>query len=175
VKAILSVVPMLDGYYNSLRANSNVGYRELLSVIAQDRVERFQTGVHGTIAHSAHPHDVPSAFPAPETWPVFKKFKESVAPNHEHWTTIQSVEYVLAYDVTPYMKRIHYTPVLMVTSAYDDITMTEYEIPAYNTIPTPRKRLVQIGGGASHMSLYDNPDHLELVGHACAEFVKEYL
>jgi hypothetical protein len=73
------------------------------------------------------------------------------------------------------MKRIHYTPVLMVTSAYDDITMTEYEIPAYNTIPTPRKRLVQIGGGASHMSLYDNPDHLELVGHACAEFVKEYL
>jgi hypothetical protein len=175
VKVILSVVPMLDGYYNSLRANSNVGYRELMHVIAEDRVKRFQTGEHGTIAHSAHPHDVPSAFPAPETWPVFKKFKESVAPNHEHWTTIQSVEYVLAYDVTPYMKRINYTPVLMVTSAYDDITMTEYEIPAFNSIPTPRKRLVQIGGGASHMSLYDNPDHLQLVGKACAEFVTEYL
>lgn len=175
VKVILSVVPMLDGYYNSLRANSNVGYRELLQVIAEDRVERFRTGEHGTIAHSAHPHDAPSAFPAPETWPVFKKFKETVAPNHEHWTTIQSVEYVLSYDVTPYMKRIHYTPVLMVTSAYDDITMTEYEIPAFNTIPTPRKRLVQIGGGASHMSLYENPDHLKLVGDSCAEFVKEYL
>lgn len=175
VKVILSVVPMLDGYYNSLRANSNVGYRELLDVIAEDRVERFQTGQHGTIAHSAHPHDAPSAFPAPETWPVFKKFKKTVAPNHEHWTTIQSVEYVLAYDVTPYMKRINYTPVLMVTSASDDITMTEYEIPAFNTIPTPRKQLVQIGGGASHMSLYDNPDHLELVGNACAGFVKEYL
>lgn len=175
VRAILSVVPMLDGYYNTLRANSNVGYRELLEIIARDRVQRFQTGKHGTIAHSAHPHEKASSFPAPETWPVFKKFKETVAPNHEHWTTVQSFEYVLRYDVTPYMKRIIHTPVLMVTSAYDDITMTEFEVPAFNTIPTPRKKLVQVGGDASHMSLYDNPDHLELVGSACAAFVREYL
>jgi hypothetical protein len=73
------------------------------------------------------------------------------------------------------MKRIIYQPVLMVTSAYDDITMTEFEVPAFNTIPCPRKKLVQIGGDASHMSLYDNPNHLELVGKACAEFTKEHL
>ncbi len=175
VRCIISVVPMLDGYYNVLRANSNVGYRELLALIESDRIERFKTGKHGTIAHSAHPHEKPSSWPAPETWPVFKKFKETVAPNHEHWTTIQSFEYALRYDVTPYMKRIIYTPVLMVTSAYDDITMTEFEVPAFNTIPTPRKKLVQIGGDASHMSLYDNPDHLELVGKAGADFVAEYL
>jgi uncharacterized protein len=173
VRAILSVVPMLDGYYNTLRANSNVGYRDLLALIAKDRVDRFKTGKHGTIAHSAHPHEKPSSFPAPETWPVFKKFKETVAPNHEHWTTIQSFEHVLRYDVTPFMKRIIHTPVLMVTSAYDDITMTEFEVPAFNTLPTPNKKLVQIGGDASHMSLYDNPNHLELVGKACAEFASE--
>jgi len=175
VRAVFSVVPMLDGYYNALRANSNVGYREILALIAKDRVERFRTGEYGTIAHSAHPHEKPSSWPAPETWPVFKKFKETVAPNHEHWTTVQSLEYALRYDVTPYMKRIIYTPVLMVTSAYDDITMTEFEVPAFNTIPTPRKRLVQVGGDASHMSLYDNPNHLDLVGRACAEFATEYL
>lgn len=175
VRCVFSVVPMLDGYYNSLRANSNVGYRELLEVIANDRRERAKTGKHGTIAHSAHPHEKPSAFPAPETWPVFKKFKETVAPNHEHWTTVQSVEYVLGYDVTPYMKRIIYQPTLMVTSAYDDITMTEFEVPAFQTLPTPRKKLVQIGGDASHMSLYDNEDHLTLVGQACADWAKEHL
>ena len=175
VRCIISVVPMLDGYYNVLRANSNVGYRELMALIESDRTERFKTGKHGTIAHSAHPHEELSSWPAPETWPVFKKFKETVAPNHEHWTTVQSFEYALRYDVTPYMKRIIYTPVLMVTSAYDDITMTEFEVPAFNTIPTPRKKLVQIGGDASHMSLYDNPDHLDLVGQAGAEFVAEYL
>jgi hypothetical protein len=106
VKVILSVVPMLDGWYNSLRANSNVGMRELWDVIRKDRVERIRTGKHGTILHSAHPHEAPSTFPAPETWPIFKRFKKTVAPNHEHWTTIQSCEYVLMYDVTPYMKRI---------------------------------------------------------------------
>jgi len=175
VKVILSVVPMLDGWYNTLRANSNVGLRELWDVIQEDRVERFKTGEHGTILHSAHPHDAPSTFPAPETWPIFKKFKETTAPNHEHWTTVQSCEYVLAYDVTPYMKRIIYQPTLMVTSWYDDITMTEFEVPAFNTIPCPRKKLVQVGGNASHMSLYDNPDHLAIVGEACADFAKEYL
>jgi hypothetical protein len=34
----------------------------------------------------------------PETWLVFKKFKETVAPSHERWPTIQSCEYVLSYD-----------------------------------------------------------------------------
>jgi pimeloyl-ACP methyl ester carboxylesterase len=171
----MSVVPMLDGHYNMLRANSNVGYRELQKLIAADRVSRFKTGKHGTIAHSAHPHDKPSAWPAPETWPVFQKFKETVAPNHEHWTTVQSVEYAMRYNVVPFMERIIYTPVLMVTSAYDDITMTEYEVPAFQKIPCPRKRLVQIGGDASHMSLYDNPNHLDLVGQECADFAKQYL
>lgn len=175
LKILISVVPMLNGWYNSLRANSNVSMRDVWKLIQEDRVQRFRTGKHGTVAHSAHPHDKPSTFPAPETWPVFKKFKESVAPNHEHWTTVQSLEYVLAYDVTPYMKRIIAQPTLMVTSAYDDITMSEYEVPHFHTIPSPRKELVQVGHGASHMSLYDNPDHLKEVGEACAQFATKYL
>jgi len=175
IKVIFSIVPVLDGWYNTLRANSNVGLRRLWELIQKDRFDRIRTGKHGTIAHSAHPHEAPSTFPAPETWPVFKKFKETVAPNHEHWTTIQSCEYVLSYDVTPYMKRIIHQPTLMVTSWYDDITMTEFEVPKFHTIPSPRKQLVQIGEGASHMSLYDNPDHLRLVGEACADFAKAHL
>ena len=175
IRIIMSVVPMLDGWYNTLRANSNVGLRELWDIVAKDRVERFKTGKHGTIAHSAHPHEKASVWPAPETWPVFKKFKDSVAPNHEHWTTIQSFEYAIRYDVTPYMKRIIHQPTLMVTSWYDDITMTEFEVPAFQTIPSPRKELLQVGGDASHMSLYDNLDHLKVVGSACAEFAKKYL
>ena len=175
VKTIFSIVPVLDGWYNTLRANSNVGLRELWDLIRKDRYERVKTGKHGTIAHSAHPHEGPSTFPAPETWPVFKKFKETVAPNHEHWTTIKSCELVLSYDVTPYMKRIIHQPTLMVTSWYDDITMTEFEVPHFWTIPSPKKKLVQVGEGASHMSLYDTPDHLRIVGEACAEFAKEHL
>ena len=53
--------------------------------------------------------------------------------------------------------------------------MTEFEVPAFSTIPSPRKELVQVGGDASHMSLYDNENHLELVGSACAKFASKYL
>lgn len=174
-RLLISVVPMIDGWYTALRANSNVSLRAHWAHIEQDRINRFKSGKDGSIAHSAHPHDEPSAWPAPETWPVFKKFKESVAPNHEHWTTVRSVELAMMYDVQPYMKRIIHQPVLMVTSWYDDITMTELEVPAFNTIPSPRKELVQVGGDASHMSLYDNPDHVNIVGKACADFAKKYL
>ena len=53
--------------------------------------------------------------------------------------------------------------------------MTEFEVPAFQTIPSPRKELLQVGGDASHMSLYDNLDHLQIVGSACANFAKKYL
>jgi len=175
VRLLISVVPMIDGWYTALRANSNVGLRDRWAAIDADRVERFKTGKDGAMAHSAHPHDKPSAWPAPETWPVFKKFKETVAPNHEHWTTVRSVELAMMYDVRPFMRRIIHQPTLMVTSWYDDITMTELEVPAFNEIPCPRKKLVQVGGDASHMSLYDNADHLSIVGQACADFAKENL
>jgi len=174
-KLLISVVPMIDGWYNMLRANSNVSLRAHWAHIEKDRQERFESGKDGRIAHSAHPHDEPSTWPAPETWPVFKKFKDTVAPNHEHWTTVRSAELAMMYDVRPFMQRIIHQPVLMVTSWYDDITMTEHEVPAFNTIPSPKKELVQVGGDASHMSLYDNPDHVNIVGQACADFAKKYL
>lgn len=175
VRLLISVVPLIDGWYTQLRANSNVGMRERWDVIEKDRIERYKTGKDGTIAHSAHPHDVPSSWPAPETWPVFKVLKETVAPNHEHWSTVRSLELAMMYDIRPFMQRIIHQPVLMVTSWYDDIVMTELEVPAFQSIPSPRKELVQVGGDASHMSLYDNPDHINIVGNACADFAKKYL
>jgi uncharacterized protein len=42
VRCLISVVPMLNGHYNMLRANSNVGYRELQKIIAEDRISRLQ-------------------------------------------------------------------------------------------------------------------------------------
>ena len=175
VRLLISVVPLIDGWYTQLRANSNVSMRAQWDVIETDRVERYKTGKDGTIAHSAHPHDKPSSWPAPETWPVFKELKETVAPNHEHWSTVRSLELAMMYDIRPFMKRIIHQPVLMVTSWYDDIVMTELEVPAFQSIPSPRKELVQVGGDASHMSLYDNPDHINIVGKACADFAKKYL
>ena len=139
VKVLFSIVPVLDGWYNPLRANSNVGLRKLWEIIRKERFDRIATGKHGTIAHSAHPQ---RRRPVPRARDLARvqEVQETVAPNHEHWTTIQSCEFVLSYDVTPYVKRIIHQPTLMVTSWYDDITMTEFEVPAFHTIPSPRKK-----------------------------------
>ena len=161
---------MLDGWYNALRFKCDC----LWDIVAKDRVERFKTGKHGTIAHSAHPHEKASVWPAPETWPVFKKFKETVAPNHEHWTTVQSFEYAIRYDVTPYMKRIIHQPTLMVTSWYDDITMTEFEVGISNYTESQKRVASSRWRCFSYVTL-DNLDHLQIVGSACANFAKKYL
>lgn len=73
------------------------------------------------------------------------------------------------------MKRIIHTPVPMVTPAFDDITMTEFEAPAFNRRPSPTKKLVQIGGKGSYMSLYGSPDHLTLAGGARAGRCRDHL
>jgi uncharacterized protein len=175
VKAVCSVVPMVNGLYNARRSMSNVGFQDFMRVIEEDRRKRFATGEHGRILHSAHPHEAVSSFPSPDTWPVFKRFKETVAPLHEHWTTVQSAELYLSYDIKPYCERIVSTPVLMVTAKDDDITMTEIEVPYFNAIPCTTKKMVQIGDGASHMSIYDNDDHLNEASVACRDWLAEHL
>jgi hypothetical protein len=175
VRAVCSVVPMVNGLYNARRAMSNVGFHEFLDVLEADREMRFATGEHGRIAHSAHPHEAVSSFPSPDTWPVFKRFQETTAPLHQHWTTVQSAEYALAYDVAPYLERLTSMPVLMITAKDDDITMTEIEVPYFNRIPSPTKRMVQIGDSATHMSIYDNAEHLDLARAACRDWFVEHL
>jgi predicted acyl esterase len=175
VSVICSIVPMVNGLYNLRRANSNVGFRQLMDLIELDRDARYNGKDHGSILHSAHPHEAVSTWPSPDTWPVFKRLKETSAPNHEHWSTVASAEWVLTYDVAPFLERIIATPTLMVLSKYDDITMTEIEVPYYQRIASPTKRCVQIGGGASHMSIYDNPDHLHLAASACRDWMVEHL
>ena len=64
IRIIMSVVPMLDGWYNTLRANSNVGLRELWDIVAKDRVERFKTGkAWNDCSFRSPPHEKASVWP----------------------------------------------------------------------------------------------------------------
>jgi fermentation-respiration switch protein FrsA (DUF1100 family) len=175
VKVICSIVPMVNGYETTRRNMSNVRFNEFVALIAEDRERRYNTGEHGQILHSAHPHAEPSTWPSPDTWPVFKKLKETSAPNHEHWSTIASAEWVLAYDVAPFLPRLVATPVLVVVASVDDIVASDLQVDYFNRIPTPTKQLVQMGKGASHMSIYDNLDHLAIAADACTNWLAAHL
>ncbi len=174
VKCIVSHIPIIDGWYNSMRDHGTVGFRELTALVEEERRQRYLTGTHGTIPHSGDPKKEVVTWPHPETKPVFMKIKETTAPRHEHFSTIASVEHVWNYNVSPYLSRILNTPTLMVVAEGDDLTCWEREIPAFNEIATNKKRLF-VQGESTHMSMYDNLDHLGIAATEAANWYHEWL
>lgn len=174
VKAIASNIPVVDGHYNVTRNHGGVGLRDVKERIAEDRQKRFETGEYGYMPMSAHPKDDLASWPFPEVRPVFEKLKADSAPNHEHRNTIASVELLMMYDVFPYLRHLLNTPTLMVVADGDDITAWEREIPAFNEIPTTKKKLFLVGD-TSHMTLYSDKSRLELAAEAARDWFQEWL
>jgi uncharacterized protein len=174
VKAIVSQIPVIEGWYNSMRAHGSVGFRELTALVHEERRNRYLTGEHGTLGHSGDPKTEVVTWPHPETKPVFMKIKEESAPRHEHFSTIDSVEWVWAYDMRPYLPRILDTPTLMIVAEGDDLTMWEREIPAFGEIATTKKKLF-VQQASTHMSMYSNLSHLQIAAEEAAGWYREWL
>ncbi len=174
VKACVSQIPVIEGWYNSMRAHGSVGFRELTALVREDRERRYRTGEHGTLPHSGDPKEVVATWPHPETKPVFMKIKETTAPRHEHYSTIASVEGVWQYDMRPYLPMILDTPTMMIVAEGDDLTMWEREIPAFNDIPTTKKRLF-VQRESTHMTMYSDLSHLAVAAKEAAAWWSEWL
>ena len=174
VKCIVSQIPIIEGWYNSMRAHGSVGFRELTGVIREDRRRRYLHGTHGTIPHSGDPKTEVVTWPHPETKGVFMKIKETSAPRHEHFSTIASTELVWAYDVRPYLPRILDTPTLMIVAEGDDLTMWEREVPAFGEIATAKKELF-VQRHSTHMSMYSSASDLEVAATRAARWYRRWL
>ena len=174
VKCIISQIPVIEGWYNSMRAHGSVGFRELTALVHEERRNRYLTQEHGTLPHSGDPKTEVVTWPHPETKPVFMKIKEETAPRHEHFSTIASVEGVWQYDMNAYLPRILDTPTLMIVAEGDDLTMWEREIPAFQRIATAKKKLF-VQGSATHMSMYSDLSHLEVAARQATDWLVEWL
>ena len=174
VKCVVSQIPVIEGWYNSMRAHGSVGFRELTALVAEDRRNRYLTGIHGYIPHSGDPKTEVVTWPHPETKPIFLKIKETTAPRHEHYSTIQSVEFVWAYNMRPYLPMILDTPTLMIVAEGDDLTMWEREIPAFNEIATTKKKLF-VQQKSTHMSMYSDLSVLQIAALQAADWLSEWL
>jgi uncharacterized protein len=174
VKCIVSQIPIIDGWYNSMRAHGSVGFRELTALINDDRRNRYLTGKHGFIPHSGDPKTEVVTWPHPETKPIFMEIKKKTAPRHEHYSTIQSTELVWTYDVRPFLPRILDTPTLMIVAEGDDLTMWEKEVPAFGDIATTKKKLF-VQRSSTHMSMYSNQSHLAIAAKEAAGWYREWL
>ncbi len=176
VKAIVSIVAMVDGWENQRRIHGERRFRELCKIIADDRERRFKGDPNeGYIAmSSADPDNELAAWNYPEVYEVFMHLKETVAPLHEHYSTVESVELVLDYTVFPFLRRIVDIPTEMIIADHDYITLWDKETEAFNALPTTKKKLFVVPNTA-HMTLYSDRSALELAAVEAADWLKTYL
>ena len=175
VKCIVSNIPVVDGYLTMKQVHSALAFRQLQALILEDRRRRQRTGEWGTMPMStANPAAELTTWPFPEVTSAFMKFKDTVAPNHQHHNTIASTELLMSYDVSPFVGRILNVPTLVSVAEGDDITLWEKEIEIFNRIATPRKELF-VCEDTSHMTLYSNLSRLEILARKGRDFLVENL
>ncbi len=175
VRCIVSNIPVVDGWRTMKSVHSALSFRQLTERIVEDRRKRLATGEHGYLPMSTqNPAQELSTWPFPEVTGPFLEFKNTVAPTHEHRSTIASTELLMGYDVRPFLHRILGTPVLMTVAEGDDITLWEEETAAFNQIATPDKRLF-LCRDTSHMTLYSDQSRLQILAEEARRFLVEQL
>jgi fermentation-respiration switch protein FrsA (DUF1100 family) len=175
VKAIVSTIPVVDGWETMGRVHGALGFRRLREAVLADRRKRFAGGDHGTIPMSSRdPAAEVCTWPFPEVISGFEGLKATDAPNHEHWNTTESVELLWNYTVFPYVRRILNKPTLMIVAENDDITLWDREVDAFNEIATAEKELF-VMNETSHMVLYTNKSHLQVAAEQGGRFLGEQL
>lgn len=176
VKAIISTIPVVDGFVNMTRSHGERRFEDLQELLLQDRRKRFENESNrGYMPFSSpKPEEELSVWPYPEIGEVFMEHKRKVAPLHEHWNTIESLELLLTYTVFPYVHRIVNTPTMMVVAEGDNITLWDLEVEAFRQIKSQRKKLFVIPK-TTHMTLYKDMNRLEIVASEQTSFLSEWL
>lgn len=175
VKCIVSVVPVIDGHMNMVRAHGTEGFRRLQAAIAEDRTRRFKLGVSEYIPMTAvDHHQTICTWPYAETNKIFLDIKNSVAPAHEHRNTIESVELLETYNVLHFSARILGTPTLMIIAENDDLTPWDYALEAFRKIKSTVKKAF-ILRKITHMSIYSKRTDLETAAEQATDWFSEYL
>lgn len=176
IKCIVSNIPLIDGAETLRIGHGEARYRELQQMLLDYRRAKFKD----PNTESKIPMAVPDPFttmghwPYPDVYEGFMKLKETVAPNHEHWSTIESTEMCELYTVMPYVGRIVNIPTMMVIAEKDTLTMWDKETEAFNAILTPKKKLVVLGD-ITHMSLYGNISKVEIASRETIPWLQQYL
>jgi hypothetical protein len=175
VKAIVSTIPVVEGDINMRRVHGEERYKDLVELISHDRRARYEGKDPGLIPfHVADPHKELATWPFADSGPVFDKLKENGAPNFENYSTIESVEMLLAYTVFPYVRRITKTPTMMVLTENDHKTLVDLEIDAFNQIASPTKECA-ILPALNHTSLYAEAKHTRTAAAPAARWFATHL
>jgi pimeloyl-ACP methyl ester carboxylesterase len=175
VKAVVSVVPVIDGYRNMRRVQGTLGFRQLKDLLERDRRSRAVDGTRLYVPHAtAEPCKDISTWPFPETFHTFGAIKEAVAPLYQNRSSVESVELLMRYSVNPFLPRVLDKAVLMLVAEGDDLTLWDLEIEAFNQLPTADKRL-EILRSATHMTVYSDQSKLDRAAALSSDWLSSHL
>jgi uncharacterized protein len=175
VKAVVSIVPVIDGLETMRRAHGTMGFRRFRKEILESRRRVYASGEQEYMKHSStDPANELCTWPFPGSPPLFQMLKETEAPSYENRNTIASAEMLMEYSVYPHVTRLVDTPTMMVLADADDFTWSDLETTAYNAIPTPQKRL-HVVKDTDHHELYRDPAKTALAAAACTEWFGAHL
>ena len=174
-----AVLPMVDGYACQRLIRSEVDFRKLSEVILEERRKRFKDDTQrGYVAmFSSGGEKELAGFPLASNYEVFMDYKK-VAPAWENRRTIESLECYLNYNVWPYLPRILSIPLLAIVIEGDTNTPWNLAIEAYNRVPSPHKSIFLVPshcGKVTHMSVYSDPSHMQMIAKAAGDFFAEHL
>lgn len=174
IRAVCSVVPVIDGYASMRLSQGTLGFRRLLAELEAARQELYLTGKHRYIPHQPASEGEIGTWPFPKSRETFARLKATQAPRYEGHATAASTEMLLAYSVWPFVKRLVAVPTLMVVAEGDDHTHWDLAADAYAAIPGDRKRL-HVVPHSTHLSLYEDDSTLLSVAELGAQWFKEHL
>ena len=174
VKAMASVVPVIDGYQNLRLAHGTVGFRRLVAAISDDRSQRWVGESGGVLSHNPQSSEGLSTWPFPTSADMFWELKDSEAPNYVGHATTVSTEWLLEYDVMPYASRIVTPASMLVVAENDDHTHWDMALSAFAAIPAADKRL-EIIKKSSHQGIYRDLDQRMVAARLCADWFALHL
>ncbi|KAK3623604.1 hypothetical protein LTR22_024332 [Elasticomyces elasticus] len=144
VKAVLSQVPLTNGWENFHRLIRPDIVPTMNKMFADDRQARAQGKAAGVITVVDADPMKPSALPTPDSYTFFAEWEKKSGWKNE--CTIRSVELLRANDPSHMISRISPTPLLMTVAENDVLTPTDISIEAFSRAREPKSLHIIPGG-----------------------------
>jgi fermentation-respiration switch protein FrsA (DUF1100 family) len=144
LRAVVAQVPTISGYQQSLRRVPPDQVAELEAAFADDERRQFRGGRLATQAVVSADPAVRAAYRAPDAIAFYNQ--PASAGVWDNVVTLRSTRTARMYEPGTWISRVSPTPLLMVVSLHDTITLTDLALGAYEAALQPKK-LVTIDGG----------------------------
>jgi hypothetical protein len=176
VECVISDIPIDDSDGSMRRIHGSARFNPLPIRLVEDRKATAATwGAWGRVPMSSvKPFENPSRRPFPLTHEISHDIEERGAALHGHWSAAEAAEPLPGGDVSPFARRLHGTPILLVVVEGDEIALRDPGIEPFDAIPSAQKRRVVIPH-VSRMNLHSQTTHLQTAGEATAAFVRKRL